>query len=118
MTIQDQKNKNILKETFLIENMECLCVNYGWHPIKSRKGNYIPGNVYNKTKEIFIKYWKKKRLSGLYSSGDITNLTNHQISESNTKCEIYTRQPWNYIYKNIVIEGNTYFSEDLEQNGR
>ena len=72
-----------------------MCDNGGLHPIESRKGKYIPDNVYNQMEEIFIKYWKEKRFLGLYSSAEITNLTNHEISESNIKCEICKRQLWN-----------------------
>ena len=36
------------------------------------------GNIYKK--------WKDKSFLELYSSDDIHNLTNHEISESNIKC--------------------------------
>ena len=48
-------------------------------------------------KGIFIKDWKGKGLLGIYSSEDITNLTKSNISESNIKYEIFTRQLWNYM---------------------
>ena len=83
------------KRHFLIENINFLCYHGGLHPLKSRKGNYIPGNVKNKMKEIFIKYWKEKTLLGLYSSEEIPNLNNNYISESNIKCETCTRKLWN-----------------------
>ena len=71
--------------------MNFLCDHGGLHPIKARSVKYIPVNVYNQMKEMCIKDWKEKRLSGLYSSEYIPNLTNHEISESNIKCEICTR---------------------------
>ena len=54
-------------------------------------------------KEIFIKNWKEKSLLGLYSSGDIPNLTNQEISENNIKCEICTRQLWNDMSTKIQL---------------
>ena len=46
-------------------------------------------------REIFMKYWNIKRLLGLNSSEDITDLTNNEKSESNIKCEHFTGQLWN-----------------------
>ena len=37
-------------------------------------------------KEILIKDCNMKRLSGLHSSEDIPEFTNHEILESNIKC--------------------------------
>ena len=77
----------------------------------SRKGEYIPGNVYNQIKEIFIKngkirvFWDYIQMNtflisllGIYSSEDIPNLTNKEISEINIKCKICTRQLWNDMF--------------------
>ena len=44
------------------------------------EGKYIPGNVYNQIRETFIKNWRAKSLMGLYSSEDIPNSTNHEIT--------------------------------------
>ena len=71
--------------------------------MKSRQGKYIPGNAYNQTKEIFIKNQKDKSLLGLYSSEDIPNLTNNEISDSNIKCETFIRQPWNDISTKLQL---------------
>ena len=57
----------------------------------SRKGKYIPGNVYNNNKETFINNWQYKSFLGLYLSEDISNFTNHDISESNMRCDICIR---------------------------
>ena len=46
----------------------------------ARKGKYIPGNKYNKMKEIFINNWQAKILLGLDSSEDIPNSTNNEIT--------------------------------------
>ena len=62
-----------------------MCDHGGLYPIIEKRGEYIPVNIYNQMKEIFFKDWKEKRVVGLYSSEDIPNLTNHEISESNTK---------------------------------
>ena len=65
-----------------------LCDHDGLHPMIARKGKYIPGNVYNQMKGIFIKYWKANSLLVLYSSEYIPNFTNNEISDSNMKCGI------------------------------
>ena len=66
-------------------------------------------------KEIFIKYWMENRLLGLYSSKYLPNLTNHEISESNIKCEkIYKTTVELYFNKKSVIERTTYSSEGSE----
>ena len=52
------------------------------------EGKYIPGNVYNQIRETFIKNWRAKSLMGLYSSEDIPNSTNHEITERNTRYKI------------------------------
>ena len=57
----------------------------------SKNGKYLPGNVYNNTQEIFIKIWGSLSMSGLDLSGDIPNFTNHDISESNMRCDICIR---------------------------
>ena len=72
-----------------------MCDHGGLHPTKERKGKFIPGNLYNQMKEIFIKDWNMKRLLILHSSEDITDLTNHDILESNIKCEKCTIQLYN-----------------------
>ena len=46
------------KSQFLIDKKQKLCEHGGLNPIKSRKGKYIPVNVYNPMKYTFIKYWK------------------------------------------------------------
>ena len=61
---QTRIDKNI---HFIIDNEECFCGNGGLYPAKSRKGKYILVNVYNQTKEIFIKNWNNKSLLRLYS---------------------------------------------------
>ena len=40
---------------------------------------------------------------GLYSSEDITNLTNNEISERNIKCKICTRHVCNYMSTKIQL---------------
>ena len=62
-----------------------MCDHGGLYPIIEKRGEHIPVNIYNQMKEIFFRDWKEKRVMGLYSSEDIPNLTNHEISESNTK---------------------------------
>ena len=48
------------KRYFLTGNKEFLCVRDVLHPIIARKVKCIPGNLYNKMKEIFIKNCKDK----------------------------------------------------------
>ena len=93
--LESEKIRWYEKRNFIIDNKGCLCDHGGLHTMKSRNGKYIPGNSYNQMKEVFIKYWNMKRLLGINSSEDITDLTHHEIPESNVKCEIFTRQIWN-----------------------
>ena len=89
MTIYNQ-NKQVWKKKrkFPNNNMQFLFEHGGLHPMISIKRKYTLGNVYNQTKEIFIKNWKAKSLLGLDLSEDTTNSTNHEISEINIKCSI------------------------------
>ena len=51
---QERIDKN---RHFLIDNKQWLYEHGGLHPIIPRKVEYIPVNVYNHMKEIFIKNW-------------------------------------------------------------
>ena len=64
--LESEKMRRDENINFLIDNIKYLCDHSNLHKTKARKGKYTPGNVYNKTKEVFIKYWKDKRLLGLY----------------------------------------------------
>ena len=75
--------------------IKVLCDNGCLHTMNKGKNKCFLVNVYNQMKEIFIKDWKEKRLLRPYSREDIPNLTGHEISESNIKCEICTIQLWN-----------------------
>ena len=44
-----------------------------------------------------------KEVVGIYSSEEIPDLTNNEISESNIKCEISTRQLWNDMSTKIRL---------------
>ena len=50
-------------------------------------------------KETFIKNWKSKSLLGLYWSKDTPDFTNHEISESNIRCDIRIRELWHDMSK-------------------
>ena len=91
------------KRQFLIDYKQCLCEHFVLHPMISRKGKYIPGNVYNNNKETFINNWQYKSFLGLYLSEDISNFTNHDISESNMICEICIRELCHNMSKNIEL---------------
>ena len=93
--LESEKTRIEEERHFMIENKEYLCDYGGLHLMISRKGKYIPGYVYNKMKEIFIKYWKDKSLLVLDSSEEIPNFTNYEILEINIKCDICTTQLWN-----------------------
>ena len=72
---------------YLIDNKECLCNHSYLHPMKSRKGKYIPDNLYINIKEILRKDWDRKRVLGIHLSDDYPELTDYEISEGNIKCE-------------------------------
>ena len=67
----------------------------------ARKGKYIPGKVYNTMKETFIENWKSKSVLGFSSSKEIPNFRNHDISESNMRCEICIRELWHDMSKKL-----------------
>ena len=67
----------------------------------ARKGKCLSGNTYHQMKEIFIKYRKSNSLLELCSSEDIPNFINHDISESNMKCNICITQLCNYMTKKL-----------------
>ena len=85
--LESERTRIDEKIFFIIDNIKVFCDNGGLYPVKVRKGKYIPGNVYNQMKEIFIKNGIDKSLLGLNSSEDIPNFTNHEISESDIKCD-------------------------------
>ena len=72
----------------MIDNRQKLCEHGGFHPMIARKGKYIPGKVYTSTEETFIKNWESKSVFGFNSSKGIPKFTNHDISESNMRCEM------------------------------
>ena len=86
--LQSEKTKIENKSRFLIDNRQNLCEHGGLHPMKARKGKYIPDNVYTSMKETFIKNWESKSVLGFNPSEEITNLTNYDISDSNMRCEV------------------------------
>ena len=86
--LESKEKRKERNRQFLIDNNQCLCENGVLHPMISRQGKYIPGNVYNNIKETFIKNWQSKSLLGLNLSEDIPNFINHDISDRNVRCEI------------------------------
>ena len=64
------------KKYLIIGNKGCLCYHGGMHKMKERNVKYIPGILYNKMKEIFIKDWNMKSLLGIHLSEDVPDLNN------------------------------------------
>ena len=62
--LESEKTRIDKKSQFLIDNRQNLCEHGGLHPIIVQKGKYIPGKVYNSTKETFIKNWGSKSTLG------------------------------------------------------
>ena len=60
--LESEQMRIVEKRNFLIDNIKCLCGHEFLHPMREIKGKYIPVNLYNKMKEIFMKYWKENRL--------------------------------------------------------
>ena len=54
-TFTIRKIKNREQKSIFIDNKQNLCKHGGLHPIISRKGKYIPVNVYISMKDTFIK---------------------------------------------------------------
>ena len=60
----------------------------------ARKSKYIRVNVYISMKDTFIKKWQYKSVLGFNSSEGMTNFTNHDISDSNMRCELCIKELW------------------------
>ena len=67
----------------------------------ARKGKYIADKVYNYMKETFIKNWESKSVLGFNSSEEIPKFTNHDISESNMRCDICIKEMWHDMSKKL-----------------
>ena len=65
-----------------------MCVHGGLNPILAIKAKYIPVNVYNQMKNMFIQNCKYKSLLGLYPGEDIPNFTTYDKSKRNIKCDV------------------------------
>ena len=83
----------------MIDNRQNLCEHGGLHPMIEKKGKYIPGKVYNYTKETFIKIGNLRVCWDFNSSKDVTKFTNYDISESNMRCDICIRELWHDMSK-------------------
>ena len=62
----------------------------------------MPGNVYNNTKEKFIKNWESKSVLGFNSSEDIPEFAINDISEINMRCDICIRKLWHYMSTKMI----------------
>ena len=85
----------------MIDNRQNLCEHSGLHPMIAIKGKYIPGKVCSSMKEPFVKKWESKSVLGFNSSKEIPKFTNHDISESNMRCDICIREVWHGMSKKI-----------------
>ena len=66
--LESGKTRILNKRQFLIGNRLNLSEHVGLHPMIAIKGNYIPGKVYNSTKETFVNNWESKSVLGFNSS--------------------------------------------------
>ena len=106
--LESEKIKIEKKRHFLLIT-KCLCENGGLHPMIVRKGKYIPGNVHNWMKEIFIKNWKSMSLLGLYSTEDIPKFTDHDKTKRNIRYNICIRELCHYMSKKLSYWNNYIF---------
>ena len=81
------------KSQLLIDNKQHLCEHVGLHTMTARKGKYIPNNVYTSMKDTH-KNLQSKSVLGFDSSEGITNFNNHDISYSNTRCDVCIKELW------------------------
>ena len=101
--LQSEKTRKENKSRFLIDNGQNLCEHSGLHPMIAQKRIYIPGNVYSSMKETFIKVWQSKSVLGFNSSGEITNFTKYDISDSNMRCEVCMKELWNDMSRKVYL---------------
>ena len=52
----------------------------------SKKGKYVPVNVYTSMEDTFNKHLQSKSVLGYDSRDEITLFNNHDISDKNMKC--------------------------------
>ena len=69
----------------------------------ARKGKYILVNVYISMKDTFIKKWQSKSVLGFNSSEGITNFNNHDISDSNMRCEVCIKELWDDMSRKFDV---------------
>ena len=86
--LESEKSTIENKRQIFIDNMQNLYEHGGFYPMIERKVKYVPGKVYNYMKETIMKNWESKSVLGFNSSEEIPNFINHDISESNMRCEI------------------------------
>ena len=101
--LQSEKTRIENKSRFLLDKRQNLCEHDGLHPTKARKGKYIASNVYISMKEKFIKNWQSKSVLGFNSSEEIPKFTNHDISESNMRCEVCIKELWDYMSRKVYL---------------
>ena len=59
-------------------------------------------------KDTFIKKWQSKSVLVFNSSEGITNLTNHDISDSNMRYEVCIKELWDDMSRKVYIMKELY----------
>ena len=80
-----------------------------------RKGKYTPGKVYNSIKEKMYKNWESKSELGFNSNEEIPKFTNYDISDRNTRCDIFIKELWHDTSKNLSVEEIKFCCEVFKQ---
>ena len=60
-------------------------------------------------KEIFINNWESKSVLRFNSSKRIPKFTNHDISESNMRCDICIKELWHYMSRKVELLKELHF---------
>ena len=100
----------------LIDNRQKLCEHGGLHQMIEIRGKYISGKVYNTMKETSIKNWESKSVLVINSSEEIPKFNNHDISESNMRCDICIKELCHYMSKTLSYWINYIFLWGPETN--
>ena len=74
------------KETFIINNKDCLCPHVHLNPMTSRLGKYFPTTDYNHKEKILNDDWNRNKIYNPNKSKANPSLTNHEVTD-NLFCE-------------------------------
>ena len=102
-TFRIRKNKNREQKSIFDWQLEKIMWVWWLASNYSTKGKIYPSQGIKFYERKFIKNWESKSVFGYNSSKEIPNFTNHDISESNMRCEIFIKELWHDISRKFEL---------------